>query len=127
MEIKNSEYIEIPDKVLPKCLSDKRVPLENQANDDDWKRLQRGKPKLVPHLYDKDGNLLSVKVIHEYREDLSDDEKTVITSLYIARKWDEEGNSYVRHTINGREVFFPTALVLACHGGPCKERSRNIR
>ncbi len=127
MEISNGERGDIFKDInitLPNCLSGGNIPLDKMATDSDWKTLQGGKPKIEPFLTDKDGKLLSVLVIHDYRDDLSDDEKKVITSLKFYKRWDSERGGYENFTIDGRVVSFPRALLFSFHGNPCQERSR---
>ncbi len=127
--VTEKQSIEISSGVIfPKCLSEESIPEENRPKMSDWEVLQGGKPRIEPYLSDpKTGKLLSVKVIHDYPNiDPSGNGAEIITSLFIAKKWDEQ-NPYVSMTINGRKVLFPVAQIWAFHGKPCMERSQRVR
>jgi hypothetical protein len=108
---------------LPKSLSVENIPRENRPILEDWREVQGGLPKLEPFIKDKFGNILSYNVVHNYenKRDKTGTGAVVLTPLFIAKKWDE--NPYIYRHINGREVWFPVALLWAYHGKPCETKS----
>lgn len=98
---------------LPAGLSIEAIPKNKRPTEDDWKKLQGGKPEIFL-INDKLCN-----VVHRYdnRKDPSGTGKVVPTSLAVVKNWERKT---IDATVEGRQIEFPVAMVWKYHGKPCE-------
>ena len=99
--------------MLPAGLSVETIPENKRPTEDDWKKLQGGKPEIFV-INDRLCN-----VVHRYNNlrDSSGTGKIVPTPLAVVKNWERKT---IDATVDGRQVEFPVALVWKYHGKPCE-------